>query len=817
MYNQVVSSVSRCALIAGAALSLLLPATAAHALTPPVLRAATGGGLICPEGLAYLSPYDVRIADRCANKLFTYFSGTHSLAELRGTGGTNPNEDGFHPEDIPHPSSVAQDATYVVYFTDDPATSIAHYEGRVRHFSLEFATAITTYTFAASAVGHDLVGLSINPLSGGPTGYFAAREEGIVRKFSGNNATIQVAGNGSPTGTPVTAGSDPMGGSIGTPSDTAVDPASDANVYFSTHFDSAPDLAYKVANAGNTATDSIAVVAGGGVGPALGDGGSPTSAWLLNPTSIAMLADGGFLIYDGGHARIRRVNGARTSISTIVGNGTTGLAADGTPADVAPLQPSGDVVVTDDGIVFSQPDSAAIQVVPAVAVVSGPPALTNSRSATLGLASWDSAATFTCKLDQGASGQPCGPYSNLPDGQHTVQLKATTDNLTRISGDLVTKTWTVDATAPAGFDLVSPEDGAGAQHVSTTFAWRPAADALSGIDRYELYIDDAKVGEVKPTDCTDVCSLTPPALTETTHTWQVKAFDKAGNSTASAKRTLTVSVPPVAGLVLAPARALVGRSVTLDASSSSDEGAGITRYEFDTDGDGTFETDSRGSPSTTRSYNTPTTLTVGVRVTDATGLTATASAPLTVTVTPPVGRQLGVSINHGAQYTNDPNVTVFAVWPSFASDMLVSNDGGFEKPGFFPVAEQTPWVLDSSGPERLPKTIYVRFTSGPQISETFQDDIILDQTPPKVLGADIAPPVSQSVAAAAAAKLVTLRVKAKDNVSGVGRMQVTTNKKKPGKLLKYKKTLKVKPAPQLYVRVRDKAGNYSTWRAAKRR
>ena len=98
---------------------------------------------------------------------------------------------------------------------------------------------------------------------------------------------------------------------------------------------------------------------------------------------------------------------------------------------------------------------------------------------------------------------------------------------------------------------------------------------------------------------------------------------------------------------------------------------------------------------------------------------------------------VGVSINDGAQYTNDPDVTVFAVWPGFASDALVSNDGGFKTAVNFPVAEKIPWKLDSSGPERLPKTIYVRFTAGTQVSETYQDDIILDQTPPKVLSASL--------------------------------------------------------------------------------
>ena len=109
------------------------------------------------------------------------------------------------------------------------------------------------------------------------------------------------------------------------------------------------------------------------------------------------------------------------------------------------------------------------------------------------------------------------------------------------------------------------------------------------------------------------------------------------------------------------------------------------------------------------------------------------SPPGTPPGTPPVGTgptpprgPIGVSINEGAKYTDDRHVTVNVVWPLGAPTATLSNDGGFREARTLPVSSRIAWTLDSSGPERLPKTLYVRFGG----TQTFQDDIILDQTNP---------------------------------------------------------------------------------------
>jgi hypothetical protein len=166
---------------------------------------------------------------------------------------------------------------------------------------------------------------------------------------------------------------------------------------------------------------------------------------------------------------------------------------------------------------------------------------------------------------------------------------------------------------------------------------------------------------------------------------------------------------------------------------------------------------------------------------------------------------LTVQINGGDQYTNDPDVelTVEHVNPGLSDGILVSNDGGFgagstTRFDYDRASDQYPWTLATSGPERLPKTVYVRSPSWS--SETATDSIVLDERPPAV------------DSAVAANK--TLKIKAHDNLSGVARMQVARNPRKPGAWRAYKRTVSLPKAGTRYVRVRDRAHNASRWRRA---
>jgi outer membrane protein assembly factor BamB len=179
----------------------------------------------------------------------------------------------------------------------------------------------------------------------------------------------------------------------------------------------------------------------------------------------------------------------------------------------------------------------------------------------------------------------------------------------------------------------------------------------------------------------------------------------------------------------------------------------------------------------------------------------------------PVG-PVGVSINDGATFTNDPHVTVDVIWPTCTQSLVVSNDGGFKSSRTLSIAESVPWLLASSGPERLPKTVYVRFGTA---LVNYTDDIILDEADPVLASAVVSSSATRvGLPSGRAASGVSVSTVASDKTSGVRKIQITSKKKAPGKLLKYAKTVKASVSGSVvWVRVQDGAGNFSPWKRAR--
>jgi hypothetical protein len=236
----------------------------------------------------------------------------------------------------------------------------------------------------------------------------------------------------------------------------------------------------------------------------------------------------------------------------------------------------------------------------------------------------------------------------------------------------------------------------------------------------------------------------------------------------------------------------------------------IERYEWDLDGDGTFERDTGASGEVMGNFTEAGKQTIAVRTTRAGGHTDVGKGTVIVYLSPPPG-PVGVSINDGDLYTNSRDVDLHLVWRRWTADALVAQDGGFKHAKKIALWEKVPWRLEGVGSSRLPRVVYVRFgaTFRPVPAVTYQDDIILDQTRPVVTGFETLGPT----AATAAGRRHRLAIRARDSVSGVERMQLTTKRSKPGRWRKFRRRAALRTgAPRAFVRVRDRAGNRSRWR-----
>lgn len=285
---------------------------------------------------------------------------------------------------------------------------------------------------------------------------------------------------------------------------------------------------------------------------------------------------------------------------------------------------------------------------------------------------------------------------------------------------------------------------------------------------------------------------------------------------------------PAAEIEISTEISETGDQVEFDASESAVPFATVTKYEWDFDGDGSYETDSAVDATVFHRYEARGVFDPVVRVTAPSGAQATATKRIAVRQASRQG-PIGASINDEAVYTNDPEVELSLRWPDFAESALISNDGGFANAKTKDVNDQIPWKLVESGLERLPKTVYVRFRGGRSGPETYQDDIILDQTPPVIESAQVAGASASSVPAHVLDPTLALasgsrkrpgkllRIRAKDKTSGVKSMRVTGRRSKPGKWKPFKSKVKLNfGGSRAFVQVRDRAGNPSKWKTFKR-
>ena len=179
--------------------------------------------------------------------------------------------------------------------------------------------------------------------------------------------------------------------------------------------------------------------------------------------------------------------------------------------------------------------------------------------------------------------------------------------------------------------------------------------------------------------------------------------------------------------------------------------------------------------------------------------------------------RVGVSIERGALYTNEPKVKLCRSAPRLRRlASTVATTAAFRSARSLP--GQPGSELDARvSPARsgLPKTVYVRFgVKQPNIHRRHhprrdQADRQLSDRSGRV-----ARPTSAAVTAIASKRRTyRVRIRAKDATSGVAKVQFAVRSKRhPSALRSFKRISRYKGArAPKYVRVRDRAGNYSRW------
>jgi hypothetical protein len=157
---------------------------------------------------------------------------------------------------------------------------------------------------------------------------------------------------------------------------------------------------------------------------------------------------------------------------------------------------------------------------PDTAITTRPADPTSSTAPAFAFASSEP-STFECRLDGGAFAACAAPttYTGVTQGTHTFEVRAT-DGAGNVESTPAAYTWTVDATAPDTSIVSGPPNPTSSRAATFSFASNETAVT------FECSLDGAAAAT-----CSSPVELA--GLNEGTHTFSVRAVDRAGNADAT--------------------------------------------------------------------------------------------------------------------------------------------------------------------------------------------------------------------------------------------------------------------------------------------
>ncbi len=220
---------------------------------------------------------------------------------------------------------------------------------------------------------------------------------------------------------------------------------------------------------------------------------------------------------------------------------------------------------------------------PDTQISANPPALSSSAKATFAFSGNDGSgsgvASYQCRLDSSeakdwASCTSSTEYTGLADGSHTFEVRAI-DQAGNADATPAVSTWTVDTTAPQ-----TQIDSGPSSLVATakaTFAFSGNDGSGSGVASYECRLDSSEVKDWAA--CSSPKEYT--ALADGSHTFEVRAVDKAGNADASpASFGWTVdATAPTTQIDSGPSSLVASAKATFAFSGSDTGGSGVASYQ----------------------------------------------------------------------------------------------------------------------------------------------------------------------------------------------------------------------------------------------
>jgi hypothetical protein len=384
-----------------------------------------------------------------------------------------------------------------------------------------------------------------------PDGGYLIADAGTarIRRVSPTGIITTVAGTGTPG----------YGGDGG--------PANAAQLFAPSGVAAMPDGGYLIADTGNSRVrrvspnGTITTVAGTGTPGFSGDGGPATNAQLgqNSPYSVAVTADGGFLIGDEVNGRIRKVSPAGI-ITSVAGTGVHGSSGDGGPATTAEINdPRGVAATPDGGFLISDFFGNRVRWVSPAGIIT---TVAGTGTGTV-FANGDGGPATAANIDMpfGVAVTPSGGFLFAEYGTNHVRL---------VDAGFLTTVTPPSATVPGAPTIGSATFG----NASATVRWTaPPNDGGSTITGYLVRVLDsvgAQVGALHPAGAT-ATSLVVTGLTNgSSYQFQVAATNAVGTGPNSALSAVVVpATVPGAPVIGTAAPGTAGGAITATARWNS--------------------------------------------------------------------------------------------------------------------------------------------------------------------------------------------------------------------------------------------------------